>query len=244
MGVFFLFQPIPARAAGALDVSDSAVATGFSAGPRTLTPTAMTLASNAVLVCWVAIWQDVAGTGTVSAASWNGVSMVSAIASTRSTSMAGEMWYLKNPTTGSSLSPSITVTGATDGIRVACASFTGLDNTAPLGVTNTATGASGNPAVSITTGTANSVSVAGLSRFANTAITATTFTNVVRANANSVTMVYDYNINTTATSYTATETGSAAQDWIMGVAEFKPASGGGGGGSSSNSQTFINYWWW
>lgn len=205
----------------ALDTSNQGVATGFSVGPRTVTYSHTCTGSQLILVVWVALWQDVAGTGTVTAITYNGVALTQAIPSTTSTSMAGEMWYLIAPTTGAN-TLSVTVTGATDGIRVASGSFTGVDQTSPLGVTSTSTGASGNPAVSITTATANSVAIAGLCRFANIAITATTFTNLQRANANSVTMVLDYNLNTTATTYTATETGATANDWIMGAAEFKP----------------------
>jgi hypothetical protein len=211
--------------AAALDTSAQGVATGFAVGPRTVTYSHTCTGSNLILVVWVAIWQDTAGTGSVTAITYNGVSLTNAIPSNRSTSMASEMWYLIAPATGAN-TLSVTVTGATDGIRVASASFTGVLQVSPLGVTATNPSTAGNPAISITSGTANSVLVAGLCRFGNTAITATTWNNLQRANANSVTMVMDYLITTTAGSQTATETGSAAQDWIMMAAEFKPATGG------------------
>lgn len=224
--------PTPAKAAGALDASNSGVATGFAAGPRSIT-FSLTNAGN-LMVCWVAIFQDTALTGTVSAMTYNSVAFTKALGPLNTANMEGEMWYLKSPTAGAN-TYSVTVTGATDGIRVACATFTGMDTTSPLGITNNSGGSSGNPAVSITTGTANSVSVSGLSRFANTAITASTFTNIVRANANNVTMTFDYNVNTTAASYTNTQTGTAAQDWVMGVAEFKTSAGG----ATQNGRFYI-----
>lgn len=205
----------------AFDASSSGVATGFNAGPRTITYSHVVTGADVVLVAWVGIFQDVALTGTVSAISYNGVAMTQAIVPTNQVAMEGEMWYLINPATGSHTF-SVTVTGATDGIRVATASFTGVDQSSPLGVTATSVGSSGNPAISITTATANSVSVSGLVRFGNTAITASTFTNMVRANANNVTLTFDYNLNTTAGSYTNTQTGTVSQDWIMGVIELKP----------------------
>lgn len=209
----------------AFDASAQGVATGFNGGPRTVNVTHVCTGTSLILIVWVAIWQDTGGTGTVSAITYNGVALTRAIASTRSTSMAGEMWYLIAPATGSH-TLAVTVTGATDGIRVASGSFTGVDQTAPLGVTNTSTGTSGNPAITLTTATANSVAVAGLCRFGNTAITASTFSNMQRANANNVTMVWDYKLTTTAGAQTATETGAVIQDWMMGAAEFKPDTGG------------------
>lgn len=203
----------------AFATASSGAATGFSAGPTVVSYSHTCTGVNRLLVVWVAIFQDVAGTGAVSAITYNSVALTNAVPSTRSTAMAGEMWYLVAPASGTN-TLSVTVTGANDGIRVASISFINAAQTSVLGTTNTSTGASGNPAVSLTTGTANSASVAGLSRHGNTAITASTFTNAVRANANNVTMVADYNINTTATSYTDTETGTAVQDWMMGIAEF------------------------
>lgn len=206
----------------AFDAVASGVATGFAVGPRTISYSHTVTGTNPLLVAWIAIFQDVANTGTVSAISYNSVSLTNCVAPVNSVNMEGEMDYLAAPATGAH-TYSVTVTGATDGIRTATGSFTGVAQTSPLGVTNTSTGSSGNPAISITTGTANSVSVSGLSRFSNTAITASTFTNMVRANANNVTMTFNYNLNTTATTYTDTETGTAAQDWVMGIAEFMPA---------------------
>lgn len=206
----------------ALDTSAQGVATGFATGPRTVNVTHICTGSNLLLAVWVAIFQDVSGTGTVSAITYNGVALTQAIASTVEGAMAGEMWYLPAPATGSH-TLAVTVTGATDGIRVSSASFTGVLQVSPLGVTNTAIGITGNPAIGITTATANSVCVSGLSRHANTAITASTFTNLQRANANNVTMTQDYNLNGSTGALTNTQTGTAAQDWVMGVAEFKPA---------------------
>lgn len=211
----------------ALDTSASFLAAGFNAGPTTLTNNYTVTGTNPILAVWVAIWQDTGGVGTVTTCTFNGVSLTKAQAVGPEGSMAGEWWYLKAPPTGLH-SLVVTVTGAVDGIRVMPISFTGCDQTAPLGVVGptTALGISGNPAISITSGTANSVLVAGLSRFGNTAITATTWTNAQRANASNVTAVADYLITTTAGAQTATETGSVAQDWAMSAIELKPFVGG------------------
>jgi DNA-binding transcriptional regulator YdaS (Cro superfamily) len=217
----------------ALDTSGSGVATGFAVGPRAVSYSHTCTGSNLLLAVWVAVWKDVAPTGTVSAATYNGVAMTKAVSATDSASMGGEMWYLIAPATGAN-TLSITVTGATDGIRVASASFTGVAQSSVVGNTNgAATGASGNPAITISNATSGSVLFSGLCRFANTAITATTWTNLVRANANNVTMTADYLITSTTGSNTNTQTGTAVQDWTMAAVEFKPVAGAPAANTSS-----------
>lgn len=67
----------------AFDASSSGVATGYNGGPRTVTFNHTVAGSNPVLAVWVAIWQDVGGTGTVSAITYNGVALTQGIASFR-----------------------------------------------------------------------------------------------------------------------------------------------------------------
>ena len=57
------------------------------------------------------IWQDVAGTGSITSATYNGVALTKAT-STRASGMASEIWYLINPDTGSS-TVSVTITDVT-----------------------------------------------------------------------------------------------------------------------------------
>lgn len=218
-----------------IDTSASFLQAGFTTGPSTLTNNYTVTGTNPGLYVWVAIWQDVSGTGAVTAATYNGVSLTLAKKGTPSGSMTGEWWYLANPPTGLH-SLVITVTGAVDGIRVMPISFSGALQTSPLGATPVqASGSSGNPAVTITNGTSGSVVIAGLSRFANTAITATTWTNAQRANASSVTAAVDYLITSNAAAQTDTMTGSAAQDWVAIAIEVKAATGA----SVNNGAPFL-----
>jgi hypothetical protein len=53
--------------------------------------------------------------------------------------MASEIWYLTNPASGSN-TVSVTVTGATDSIKLAAASFTGAHQSSPLDTVNDASG--------------------------------------------------------------------------------------------------------
>jgi hypothetical protein len=84
-----------------------------------------------------------------------------AATSTRAGGMASEIWYLENPTSGSN-TVSVTVTGATDSIKLTAASFTGAHQSSPLDASNVATGFGGNPTASVTTITANALVTARL----------------------------------------------------------------------------------
>lgn len=209
----------------AFDAASTGVVTGFNGAPGTTNITHVCTGSNLVLVLWVAVFQDTAPTGTVSAATYNGVSLTKVIPSFNSVAVAGEMWILAAPASGSH-TLAVTVTGAVDGIRFEAASFTGVLQVSPLGATNTSTGSSGSPAVSITSATANSVLVSGLNRFANTATTATSWTNIARHNTTNVTTSFDYLVTTTAGAQTNTISGAVTQDWVMGAIELKPTTGG------------------
>lgn len=56
--------------------------------------------SKLILVVYVGLWQDVAGTGSVSGVTYNGSSFTKATAVTTG-AMRSEIWYLVNPTGGS-----------------------------------------------------------------------------------------------------------------------------------------------
>ena len=61
-----------------------------------------------------------------------------------------ELWYLVATTTGAK-TMSVTVTGATDDIKLMAASFNGVHQSSPLDAVNGAIGSSGNPSASVTT---------------------------------------------------------------------------------------------
>jgi RHS repeat-associated protein len=198
---------------------------GFTSGPTTKNWTHTTSGSNRLLVLFADIWQDVGGTGTVTSATYNGTSLTKAT-STRAGGMASEIWYLANPASGSN-TLSVTVTGATDSIKLTAASFTGAAQSSPLDASNIATGFGGNPSASVTTVTANDLVTATLSRFGTTDAT-TNRTSLYSSTASSTLGAASYQIATTPTSYSDTYTGSADSDWSMVMAAFKPATGGTG----------------
>ena len=126
--------------------------------------------TDLVLFVTAAIWQDAAGTGTITACSYNGIHL-SKVEAARNTNMAAEIWYLNAPATGTH-TVSVTVTGATDAIKLCSASFTGADQTAAVidnHVSNaTATGA---PSKAIVTVADNCGVIDVVSRYSTTALT-------------------------------------------------------------------------
>ena len=133
------------------------------------------------------------------------------------------MWYLVPTTTGAH-NLSITITGATDAIKLNASSFNGVSQSSPLDAVNTAGGTTGNPSASVTTVTAGDVVVATLHRHSTTAAT----TNRTPLHNDAITSVLgaaSYQLATTPGSYSDTYTGSADHNWAMVIAAFKPASG-------------------
>lgn len=204
------------------DADATSITNGF-AGTVTKTWTHTVTGTNPLLVGLFDSWQDVAGTGTVTAATYNSVTLVK-VDGLASVSMRSELWYLKAPSTGAN-TQSVTFTGNHDAIKYATTSYTGVDQSAPLDSHNTATGTTGNPTVSTTSVAANTVVIATLSRFSTTAASSNR-TSIFNDATTSTLAAGAYQIVASAGSQSNTYTGSAAQDWSMCIASFAQASGG------------------
>jgi RHS repeat-associated protein len=122
--------------------------------------------------------------------------------------------------------------GATDAIKLAAATFTGIDQTTPLVATSTNTGFGSNPAISHTTTVANALVAATLSRFSTTDA-ATNRTSIYNDSVTSTLGAASYQLATSTGSYSDTYTGSASADWSMIMAEFRPATSSGGSGTTT-----------
>jgi RHS repeat-associated protein len=203
-----------------LDATSSSITTGFGAGPVTKMWTATTSGSDRLLVLYADIWQDTGGIGTITSATYNGTALAKA-ASNRGTGMACEMWYLGNPTLGAN-TLSVTVTGATDAIKLAAADFNGVNQTSPFDASSTASDTSGNPTIGLTTVTGSDLVTATLDRFSTTDAT-TNRTSLYKDKVTSTLGAASYQVATAPGSYSDTYTGSAAQDWCMNAVAFKPA---------------------
>lgn len=202
-----------------LDTHASSITTGFSAGPNTKTWSHTVSGSQTLLVVCAAIWQDVGGTGTITSLSYGGLALTK-VDQRVSTAMSGEMWYLASPPNGNAI-VSVTVTGAIDAIKFDSISFNGVA-ASPLDTTNFATGASGDPSGSITTGVANAVVVSVLHRFTTTNATPNTSTNILNEKAASTLISTDYLLVASPGATTIGYTGASANDWVIIMGSFKP----------------------
>jgi hypothetical protein len=114
----------------AFDATSTIISTGFAAG-NTYTGTHVDgSGTNRLMTLCALLWQDVAGTGSISAASYNSAAMTLA-STTRSGSMRVEMWYLVAPSTGSNTT-SVTVNGNTDDRKFIWTTYTGVDQSTPI----------------------------------------------------------------------------------------------------------------
>jgi RHS repeat-associated protein len=151
--------------------------------------------------------------------------------------IANEVWYLVNPPTGSN-TVSVTVTGATDAIKLTASSWTGVDQSTPIPLYTAALGVSGNPTVSLTTTSANNVVLASLDRYSNTTAT-TNRTPLTKDTSGSLLSATSYQQAPTAGSYSDTYTGSASQDWAMYAIALKPATQQSGTSTASTTLRYI-----
>jgi len=203
------------------DATTTSITNAYNGGPTTKTWTHTTSSgTNRILELEADIWQDTAGAGTVSSASYNGAALTK-VTSSLSGGMDSEIWYLVNPASGTN-TVSVTITGATDAIKLSVSTFTGALQSSPVDVTSTATGTSGNPSASLTTTAANDLVLATLSRYSTTAAS-TNRTSLYNNATGSTLGAASYQIATSAGAYSDTYTGSDPDDWSMSIVSFKPA---------------------
>ena len=216
---------------GATSTSTNA---GYNAGPVTKTWTQTVATSSSMLVLYADIWQDVGGTGTITSATWNGASFTKAT-STRMVGIASEVWYLVATTTGSK-TVSVTVTGATDGFKLAVASFSGVATVSPIEKVASATGLSGNPTISLSNVTGGDLVTATLSRYSTVDAT-TSRTSLYKDLTGSIFGAASYQVATTTSTYSDTYTGATSQDWSMLLVALRAATTTAAGGTATTTAT-------
>jgi RHS repeat-associated protein len=223
-----------------LDATSTSITTGFATGPvtKTWTHTVATAGTSTILILYGDIWQDVGGSGTITSAKWNGGSFTK-LGNARSGGMATELWYLVPTTTGAK-TMSVTVTGATDAIKLAAASFTGISTTTTVDATSTATGTTGNPTISVTTHAVGNLVTATLSRFSTTDAT-TNRTSLYKDKVTSTLGAASYQVATATGSYSDTYTGSANQDWSTIMGTFRAATTSTATSSGSTASSTVRY---
>ena len=147
----------------ALDATTTNITNGYTGGPVTKTWSHTTSGTNRLLVLSASIWQDVARHRHRHLCFLRRPSPHQSHLHAHGRH-SEEVWYLVNPPTGSN-TVSVTVTGATDAIKLAVSTWTGVDQSTPIPVYTYALGVSGNPTISLTTTSANNVVLASLDRF-------------------------------------------------------------------------------
>jgi hypothetical protein len=130
------------------DASGSLIQTGFAAGGA-VTWSHTCTGVDRLLVVSVGLWQDVAGTGTITGITYNSVAMTQGAALTTG-AMRTEIWYLINPTTGSN-TVSATVSGNTDARKFASMSYVGAHQSVVFDASNTGGASTGGPTATLTT---------------------------------------------------------------------------------------------
>jgi hypothetical protein len=196
----------------AFDAAASSVSAGFAAGASYTFNHTVAAGSNRAIVLGAALWQDVAGSGTLSTCSYAAAAATSKIVLTN-TQMRAELWVLVAPATGTN-TVSFTVTGNTDGRKFFAGSFTGVDQTTPTEATQTSSTSSGAPSLSITSITDNAWLVDMVSKFGTTALTVGAGqTSMFNNSVGSITAAASYEgPKTPAGAVTMNWTGSSAND--------------------------------
>lgn len=191
-----------------LDAQAGLIENGFQAG-ATETWNHTVAVGATCLVVHVMLWQDVAGSGTISSMTYNGVAMTKR-AEALGVQMRSELWYLLNPSTGLN-AINATIVGNTDDRKFRSTSWTEVGS---IGNYNNAVGTTGSPSVSISTTIDNSVVVDVVSKFGTSAATVdASQTSVMNNNSGSTNALASYEAKATAGAVTMNWTETSANDW-------------------------------
>lgn len=189
-------------------------------GINTTNTYSITCASGAFLTTQAVFIQNPRPTGT---ATYAGVSMTSAVENIGASFERDIIFYLQNPTTGAN--NVITTTPGANRNYGGSISLLGVATSSPIGATNTATGTSSTPSISLTTTQANSWIIAILNIGAQPTVTVTGTNQTQRYQVDHVAGGLRANgttqTTTTVGSYTSSWTLSASNAWTVTAIEVK-----------------------
>jgi hypothetical protein len=195
---------------------------GYDAGGGTVTVSA-TCTGGGVLVVSVGLWQDVAGTGTVSGITANGRALTSGRVQTRG-SMRSEIWYLVSPDVGT-YNVVMTTVGATDDRKISVLHLLGVNAINPTDAVNSAGGTASPITVNNTTTKTNSIVVACTMNYTNTAaLTPSTgiATQVTNDTSGTTSFAVGHTkIITTPAATTTAWTKTGTDDWSISSVSFR-----------------------
>jgi len=173
-----------------------------------------------------------------SAVTYNGVGLTKALNVEQEYSAGQwinvEWWYLANPASGSN-TVAVTYSHTLTADEVTAVTLNGVEQSDPIGASNSATGNSSGPAVSVTTEQANAWILAGIGkrRAGGGSFTPGTGTTEVAdgetGTAGNADISYfdGYETTTTAGAHTVDATHSVTSEWTMAAIEVKETTGGG-----------------
>lgn len=148
------------------------------------------------------------------------------------------VWYAKNIAGGSGHTVSVTWNEANTGrCAVAAQELSGLDTTAPLDKSTSATGTSTAPSSGASAATVQADElVCGALSYGGTVTTTTLgsgYTNLGKVDVANTGVAAESKVVAATGAQTATFTLAASRTWLAAVVTFKAAGGGGGGGGGS-----------
>ncbi len=201
----------------------NAVSTNFTTtatGTTTTSwPHATSFGTNRLLVLTADILQGMAGTGSISSASYAGLPLTQA-ATSRSGSIESELWYLLAPPSGTNTIV-VNTLGTTSAMKFSLSDYTGVSQSG-LDATSSANGTTGTPSASVTTHLAGDLVLSTLSRNSTTAAT-TNRTSLFNDVSSATLAAASYQVSGAAGSISDTYTGTATQSWFISTAAFKAA---------------------
>lgn len=178
-----------------------------------------------MLIVKVGLWQDVAGTGSISGITYNGVAMTKAVEKTvTGANMRSEIWFLANPDTGTH-NIVATVAGDTDSRKFGASSWTGVEQVNPVHATATAEGSSTSVSGSLTTTVDDCLIIDSESSYTNDPVTVGAGqTSLYNDSTGTTTAAASYLVKETAGLVTMSWTKAGTTDWAYAVVAFLPAS--------------------
>jgi hypothetical protein len=200
------------------------ISNGFSAGTTITISSAVVSGSDKVLYATVMLWQDVAGTGTVSGITWNTSENFTKRAEKTVTggAMRAEIWELKNPTS-TTANIVATISGNTDARKLGAILYTGADQTTPTEATQTSEGTSSPITLDITTLTDGADVIDCVSNFSTATLTVgASQTSFMNNSTGSTGAGASYESKATAGSVTMSWTKTGTDDWAQVAVSVKP----------------------
>lgn len=200
------------------------ISNGFSAGTTITISSAVVSGSDKVLYVTVMLWQDVAGTGTVSGITWNTSENFTKRAEKTVTggAMRAEIWELKNPTS-TTANIVATISGNTDARKLGAILYTGADQTTPTEATQTSEGTSSPLTLNITTLTDGADVIDCVSNFSTATLTVGAGqTSFMNDSTGATGAGASYESKATAGSVTMSWTKTGTDDWAQVAVAVKP----------------------